>query len=47
MITDIRSEDRLVQQTFAEFLRDRLGWENVYAYNEETFGLQSTLRCLR
>ena len=29
MITDIHSEDRLVQRTFAEFLRDRLGWENV------------------
>ena len=29
MITDIHSEDRLVQQTVAEFLRDRLGWENV------------------
>ncbi len=43
MITDINSEDRLVQQTFAEHLRDRLGWENVYAYNEETFGPQGTL----
>jgi type I restriction enzyme R subunit len=43
MITDIHSEDRLVQQTFAEFLRDRLGWESIYAYNEETFGPQGTL----
>ncbi|MDF0665482.1 MAG: type I restriction endonuclease subunit R [Nitrospira sp.] len=43
MITDIHSEDRLVQQTFADFLRDRLGWESVYAYNEETFGPQGTL----
>jgi len=43
MITDIHSEDRLVQQTFAEFLRDRLGWKGIYAYNEETFGLQGTL----
>lgn len=42
-VTDINSEDRLVQQTFAEHLRDRLGWENVYAYNAETFGPQGTL----
>ena len=40
MITDINSEDRLVQQTFADHLRDRLGWESVYAYNAETFGPQ-------
>ena len=38
MITDINSEDRLVQQTFATHLRDALGWESVYAYNAETFG---------
>ena len=43
MITDINSEDRLVQQTFADHLRDRLGWESVYAYNVETFGPQGTL----
>ena len=43
MITDINSEDRLVQQTFANHLRDRLGWESVYAYNAETFGPQGTL----
>lgn len=43
MITDINSEDRLVQQTFAEHLRDRLGWEIAYAYNQETFGPQGTL----
>lgn len=42
-ITDINSEDRLVQQTFADHLRDRLGWESVYAYNTETFGPQGTL----
>ena len=33
MITDINSEDRLVQQTFADHLRDQLGWQSVYAYN--------------
>ena len=43
MITDINSEDRLVQQTFADHLCDRLGWESVYAYNAETFGPQGTL----
>ena len=32
------SEDTLVQQTTAEYLRDELGWESVYAYNNETFG---------
>jgi type I restriction enzyme, R subunit len=38
MFTDINSEDRLVQQTFAAYLRDRLGWESVYTWNAETFG---------
>jgi len=42
-LTDINSEDRLVQQTFAEHLEKALGWENVYAYNTETFGLHGTL----
>ena len=41
--TDINSEDRLVQQTFANHLRDKLGWESVYAWNEETFGERGTL----
>jgi type I restriction enzyme, R subunit len=43
MITDINSEDRLVQKTFADHPRDTLGWESVYAYNEETFGPSGTL----
>jgi type I restriction enzyme R subunit len=43
MITDINSEDRLVQQTFADHLRDLLGWDSVYAYNTETFGPHGTL----
>src|SRR5437763_19846 len=43
MITDINSEDRLVQKTFAEHLRDQLGWESAYAWNEETFGPDGTL----
>ena len=43
MITDVNSEDRLVQQTFADYLRDELGWESVYAWNQETFGENGTL----
>ena len=41
--TDINSEDRLVQKTFADHLRDVLGWESVYAFNDETFGPDGTL----
>ena len=43
MITDINSEDRLVQKTFADHLQDILGWESVYAFDDETFGPSSTL----
>lgn len=43
MITGINSEDRLVQATFADHIRDVLGWESVYAWNEETFGPNGTL----
>jgi len=32
------TEDTLVQQTTADHLHDRLGWDSVYAYNNETFG---------
>jgi len=41
--TDINSEDRLVQKTFADHLHDVLGWDSVYAWNEETFGSEGTL----
>lgn len=41
--TDINSEDRLVQKTSADHLRDELGWQSVYAWNEETFGSSGTL----
>ena len=37
-VTPINSEDRLVQATFAEYLEHELGWDSVYAWNEETFG---------
>jgi type I restriction enzyme R subunit len=43
MITDINSEDRLVQRTFADHLHDVLGWENSYAFNDEAFGPTGTL----
>ena len=42
MITDINSEDRLVQKTFADHLEHVLGWESVYAFNGETFGPEGT-----
>src|SRR5512134_80044 len=42
-LTPINGEDRLVQATFAEHLRDKLGWESVYAFNDETFGPAGTL----
>lgn len=43
MITGINSEDRLVQQTFAEHLEKTLDWDSVYAYNAETFGATGAL----
>jgi type I restriction enzyme R subunit len=43
MITDINSEDRLVQKSFAEHLQDELGWESLYAHNDETFGANGML----
>ena len=43
MITDINSEDRLVQKTFADHLEKTLGWESVYAFQAETFGANSLL----
>ncbi len=42
-VTPINSEDRLVQATFAEHLERVLGWDSVYAWNEETFGPEGTL----
>lgn len=42
-ITGINSEDRLVQKTFADYLHQQLGWESVYAWNDETFGPSGTL----
>jgi type I restriction enzyme, R subunit len=42
-ITDINSEDRLVQETFAEHLEYRLGWDSTYAWTHETFGSEGLL----
>lgn len=42
-VTGINNEDRLVQRTFSDHLRDALGWETIYAYNNETFGPDGTL----
>ncbi len=35
------TEDTLVQQTTADYLRDELDWESVYAYDNEDFGAES------
>jgi len=37
------TEDTLVQQTTAEYLEQQLGWESIYAYNNEDFGPDSLL----
>jgi type I restriction enzyme R subunit len=37
------TEDTLVQQTTAECLEKELGWESMYAYNNETLGPEGTL----
>ena len=42
-VTPINSEDRLVQATIGEHLEQVLGWESIYAWNEETFGPAGTL----
>ena len=42
-VTSINNEDRLVQATFAQHLEQVLGWESVYAWNQESFGPGGTL----
>ena len=37
------TEDTLVQQTTADYLERQLGWESVYAHNNEDFGPDSLL----
>ena len=41
-VTPINSEDRLVQTTIAEHLELVLGWDTVFAWNEETIGFDGT-----
>lgn len=43
MVRSGYSEDTLVQQTTADYLRDRLGWRSIYAHNEEAFGPKGLL----
>ena len=42
-VTPINSEDRLVQATLAEHLERALGWQSIYAWNDEAFGPDGTL----
>src|SRR5437764_12357639 len=42
-VTGVNNEDRLVQATVAEHLEKVLGWDVVYAWNDETFGPGGTL----
>lgn len=37
------SEDQLIQRSAAELLEKELGWQSVYAYDEETLGITGTL----
>ena len=37
------TEDTIVQQTTADYLEQQLGWESVYAYNNEDLGSDSLL----
>ncbi len=37
------TEDSLFRQTTAEYLEQELGWDSVYAYNNEGFGPESLL----
>ena len=36
------TEDKLVQETVANYFKESLGWNSVYAYNTETYGPQGT-----
>ena len=36
------TEDQLAQNTLASYLQDELGWDNVFAFNTETFGPEGT-----
>ncbi len=37
------SEDKLVQETYADYFEQSLGWQSIFAYNDETLGPTGTL----
>lgn len=37
-MTREHSENRLVQESSANYLHDNLGWESVYSFNDEILG---------
>ena len=37
-------EDTLVQETTADYLADKFGWDSIYAASHEDFGIASTPR---
>ena len=37
------SEDQLIQRSTAEFMENELGWKSVYAFDQETLGVNGTL----
>lgn len=37
------NEDNLTQKTMSDYMEQTLGWENVFAFNTETFGVDGTL----
>ena len=43
MVNRFYTESTLVQQTTADYLEKELGWDSVYAYNNEDFGPDSLL----
>jgi len=46
MSTSNYTENTLVQQTTADYMEQQLGWESVYAYNNEDFGPGSLPRLM-
>jgi len=32
------NDDSLAQKTTSDYLQNQLGWDSIYAYNQETFG---------
>ena len=38
------SEDQLIQRSTAELLENELGWKSVYAFDQETLGVNGKMR---